>query len=383
MIAWAPTKHSSPITTFSSTRAPSRMSLARPTTAPRRRAAGPDVHVVVHDAALELGVGLHDDVGAEHRVGPQHRAGFDPGVVADQHRAVDLGVGREVGALPQPHTFADLEARDVELHPAVEDVLVRPAVRLERADVLPVAVDHVPEQLLAVLEHRREHVAREVDDLALGDEVEDLGLEHVDVRVDRVGEDLAPGGLLEEPLDRAVFPGDDDAELDRVLHPLQRDRRERVGGAVRLHDRAEVDVGQCVAGDDEERLVELVHRVAHRTGGAERRLLGGVPHAHAELGAVAEVVADVVREERDRHDDVVEAVLGEQPDDVLHHRRVRDRHHRLRLVARQRAEPCALAAGQDDSLHEPTSVGTLCRSVLPAARCAPQARTSPPRSTRA
>ena len=127
--------------------------------------------------------------------------------------------------------------------------------------------------------------------------------------------------------------------------------------------RAEVDVGEHVAGDHEERLVELVHRVAHRAGGAERRLLGGVPHAHAELGAVAEVVADVVGEERDRHDDVVEAVLGEQPHDVLHHRHVRDGHHRLRLVARERAQPRAFAAGQDHSLHEPTS--------SPAARAAP------------
>ena len=115
--------------------------------------------------------------------------------------------------------------------------------------------------------------------------------------------------------------------------------------------RAEIDVGEHVAGDHEERLVELVHRVAHRAGGAERRLLGGVAHAHAELGAVAEVVADVVGEERDRHHDVVEAVLREQPHDVLHHRHVGDRHHRLRLVARERPQPRAFAAGQDHRLH--------------------------------
>ncbi len=52
---------------------------------------------------------------------------------------VDLGVGREVGALAEPHAVADLEAGHLEVHPAVEDVLVRAAVRLERADVLPVA----------------------------------------------------------------------------------------------------------------------------------------------------------------------------------------------------------------------------------------------------
>jgi hypothetical protein len=102
--------------------------------------------VVVHDAALELGVGLHHHVGAEHRVRAQHRAGFHSRVVADQDRPVDLGIGREVGPFPQPHALADLEAREIELHPAVENVLVGPAVRLERADVFPVAVDHGAQQ---------------------------------------------------------------------------------------------------------------------------------------------------------------------------------------------------------------------------------------------
>ena len=46
---------------------------------------------------------------------------------------------------------------------------MRAAVRLERADVLPVAVDDVAEQLAARLEHGGEHVAGEVDDLALGE----------------------------------------------------------------------------------------------------------------------------------------------------------------------------------------------------------------------
>ena len=115
---------------------------------------------------------------------------------------------------------------------------------------------------------------------------------------------------------RSIVPsalGDDDAELERVLDALQRDRRRtRSRSRCAFDERGEVDVGEHVAGDHEERLVELVGRVAHRARGAERRVLGGVPHAHAEVGAVAEVVADLVGEERDRHHDVVEAVLGEQ-----------------------------------------------------------------------
>ena len=79
-----------------------------------------------------------------------------------------------------------------------------------------------------------------------------------------------------------------------------------------VDDRAEVDVGEHVAGDDEEALVELVHGVAHRAGRAERRLLGGVDHPHAELGAVAEVGADGVGQEGDGDDDLVEAVPLQQ-----------------------------------------------------------------------
>ena len=80
-------------------------------------------------------------------------------------------------------------------------------VGLDGADVFPVPVGDVTVQGLTLLQHRREHVPGEVDDLALGDDVEDLGLEHVDAGVDRVGEHLTPGRLLEEPLDRAVGLG--------------------------------------------------------------------------------------------------------------------------------------------------------------------------------
>ncbi len=61
---------------------------------------------------------------------------------------------------------------------------------------------------------------------------------------------------------------------------------------VLLDQGAEVDVGEDVAGDHQERVVELLHRVADRSGGAERGLLGRVDHPDAELRPVTEVVAD-------------------------------------------------------------------------------------------
>ena len=121
-------------------------------------------------------------------------------------------------------------------------------------------------------------------------------------------------------------------------------------------DRAEVDVGEHVARDDEEPLVELVAGVQHRAGRPERGLLGRVDHAHAELGAVAEVRADRVGHEGDGDDDLAEAVLAQQEDDVLHHRPVGHRQHRLGLVGGERAQAGALTARHDHRLHAGTPV---------------------------
>ena len=220
MTAPSPTKHSSPRTTPSSARAPRRRS-ARPAddAAPQRRP-GPDVDVVVDDGARQGGVVLDHHVRAQHGVLADAGPGLDPAVVADDDRAGDLGRRVDVGAFPEPDPVPQPEAGDVDGDPLVEDVAVGPVVGVDGADVLPVAVDHEPLDGQPPLEGGREHRLGEVDRLVLGDEVEDLGLQHVDAGVDGVGEDLAPGRLLQEPLHPPVGAGDDDAEVDGVLHPL-------------------------------------------------------------------------------------------------------------------------------------------------------------------
>ncbi len=293
----------------------------------------------------------HADVGTQHGVLADAGPGLDAAVVADDGRSGEDGLGVDLGPLAQPHAVRQLEAGDVDLHRAVEDVLVGPHVGLEGADVLPVALGDraVDRQVLG--QQLGEHLAREVDRTVGRDVVEDLGLEHEDAGVDRVAEHLPPRGLLEEALDAPVLPGDHDAELERVLDVDQPDRGDGLAGGVEVDDRPEVDVGEHVARDDEEPLVEMAHGVADRPGGAEGRLLGGVDDLHAELGAVAEVGADRVGHEGHRHHDLVDAVALEQVDDVLHHRPVDQRQHGLRRVRRERAQPGALAPCHDHGLH--------------------------------
>jgi hypothetical protein len=188
-----------------------------------------------------------------------------------------------------------------------------------------------------------------------------FGLDHVDTGVDRVGEDLTPRRLLEEALDPALLVGDDDAELERVLDRLEADRDRGALLLVRVDQLGEVDVAERVAGDDEERLVEAVARQPHGAGRAERRFLDRVLDVQAEALAVAEVAADRLRHEGDGHDHVLEAMLAQQLEDVLHARLADDRHHRLRLVRRQRAQARSLAAGHHDGLHVRTSRRALSR----------------------
>ena len=153
---------------------------------------------------------------------------------------------------------------------------------------------------------------------------------------------------------------------------------------VELDQVGEVDVGERVAGDDEEGLVaQRVLGVLDAAGGAERRLLGGVVQRHAELLAVAEVVADQAGEELHGDDDLVEAVPLEQPQDVLHHRPVDHGQQRLGHVRGQRPQPGALAAGHDDGLHAGHPlVRALSRSGAHAACAHLDQRTGPlPTST--
>ena len=251
---------------------------------------------------------------------------------------------------------------DFEPHLAFERVVVRLLVLFEVADVGPVRVDHVAAELHAVAQHLGEEVAREIVVAAPDHPVEDGRFEHVDAGVDRVGEDLAPRRLLEEARDAAGLVGDDDAEFERVGDALQRDRDVVVLALVVFDQRGEVDVGQRVARDDEERIAgqQLVGHL-HRAGRAERGVLDDVFHRHAELGAVVEVRFDLVGQVVQRGDDLGDAVASQKSDDVFHHRLAGNRRERLRTARGQRPQPRPLAAGHQYAFHttSPTSGCTL------------------------
>src|SRR5207245_4010755 len=73
------------------------------------------------------------------------------------------------------------------------------------------------------------------------------------------------------------------SDLARVGHLLDGQRRDAARFAVARGQRAEVDVRQRVAGDDQERLVaEELGALAHAAGRAEQLLLEAVGDARSE-----------------------------------------------------------------------------------------------------
>ena len=69
----------------------------------------------------------------------------------------------------------------------------------------------------------------------------------------------------------------------------------------------QIETGQHVAVEYEERTLEMLLDIAQRAGGAERSFLYDVGEFHAEARAVAEVFGDGFREVAGGEDDVVDA----------------------------------------------------------------------------
>jgi hypothetical protein len=122
-------------------------------------------------------------------------------------------------------------------------------------------------------------------------------------------------------------------------------------GLVEVAHRRQVDVGEGVAGDHQEGVAEEIGGLADAPGGSQQLLLEAVGQLDPEFRAVAEVVADQLRKPVQVGDRLGEAVAGEEPGDVLHHRPVQHRHHRLRHVEGDRAEARAEARCEDHRAH--------------------------------
>jgi hypothetical protein len=154
----------------------------------------------------------------------------------------------------------------------------------------------------------------------------------------------------------SVGVGDRHPELARVLDPLGGEGGDRAFldvRLVRLPHRAQVEVGERVAGDDQEGvgLAEEVADLADASRGPERLGLLAVGDPEAELRAVPEDLPDLLGQVGEIGDDVREPMLAEQLGDPGDYRPVQHRSDRLRHQVGERPEPRPQPRRQDHRPH--------------------------------
>ncbi len=162
---------------------------------------------------------------------------------------------------------------------------------------------------------------------------------------------LVGGRLLDKLLHRVLRSEPHEPVGSGVLDRYERDRRPRPGALVLGELGGEVEVGEHVAVEQQEALVE--HRLGELQRPRRAARVGLLDEAQAdpEPRAVAQHVAHRGGEEAAGHDHVLDAVRAQPFDHVHDERPVHERHERLGHGGGQRAQTGALAADEDHGLH--------------------------------
>ena len=225
---------------------------------------------------------------------------------------------------------------------------------LELAGVLPPAAHDVRVDVQATLDQ----VLDGVGDLQLAagrrldapDRLEDARVEHVDADQRQVALRLLR--LLDQPHDLAVGGELGDPELLRVRHPGEQDLGVAAEAPELFHELGDAAGDQVVAQvHDERRVADEGLGDHHRVRETQRRLLLDVGDAGAEARAVADRGADLPARVADDDADLADAGGDDRLDGVEEHRLVRHRHELLGGGVGERAQPGALAAGEDQPFH--------------------------------
>ena len=195
--------------------------------------------------------------------------------------------------------------------------------------------------------------------------VDDLALEHVAARVDLVGRRILR--LLQERGDHAVRIGRHTTECARITDPDQMQRDVGVVVVMGGEQGAEVGAGQHVAVEHHRGVVPQLRRdVGDAAAGAERLLLDDVVDLQAELRSVTELGLEHLRLVGRAEHDVLDARRGDPRQQVGQERQTGGRQHRLGRRQRQRPQPGALPADEDDGVHAPWVNGIRHATAVPS-----------------
>ncbi len=221
-----------------------------------------------------------------------------------------------------------------------------------RSRIKPVPVIGPGEEDTAA-HHGRKRLSFDRDTSAGGDPIQYRWFEYVGARIDLVRGRIVAWRLFDERGDPSLAVGRHDSEGRRVRHGMERNGP--LGPALSMEgdERTEIEVGEDVAVDDDEGLVDAAvgGGETHRTRRVEWLGLDGIrepdPRGVAVRIGLLEGVGQIAQgENRLLHP--VRRQVGQHP---LDHRHPDDRQHLLGCRQGEGAEPGPLATYEDNCLH--------------------------------
>ena len=115
---------------------------------------------------------------------------------------------------------------------------------------------------------------------------------------------------------------------------------------------AEIQITEDVSVKNEKGAVKVLLSVLDSSRGSQGHFLVGVNDPDAESAAVAQVVFDGLGEMPLRQDNILDAILPQMGDDMLHEGNIYHRHESLGGVDGKGKQPRGPASNQNDGLHE-------------------------------
>src|SRR5919112_1283438 len=301
---------------------------------------------------------------APHRGVPdQGNFPSDYNVVPDHHWPFEGGRGMEPGVTIQPKTPLQPLPRYRQPNLPQERIPLGRFVGLQTADIRPVKAALVPCEFLPGFQQAREDVLGEIEEGIFGDVLKHLGFEHVDAGVGQVALGFAGIRLFLEAHDVPLEVQLDHPVLRGVRDAHQRQRRQSPPLLMEGHDLSHVHVGQGVAHDDDEGLVEAVGDTLDAPRRPHKFVLAGYADLRAvHAGRTPVGVQDGVGQVVDVDVDLVQPRLRQELEDVLDYRLAYDGGHRLGDLAGEREKSCALTGSQNHRLYSkvlPSTTYTL------------------------
>ena len=144
-----------------------------PTSAPRSSVALADVGVIPDDAAVDLRAVVNDSVVANRARTVDDDAALDLAVVAQEDRAEELRIRRDLDAILGPDAAAEIGAGQLDIDLPLQHIGVGAHVFGEVADIAPVAFGGEAVDRITLLQHHGEELLAEVEGLVALEVAED------------------------------------------------------------------------------------------------------------------------------------------------------------------------------------------------------------------